>query len=353
MALVYAGPVGAAPIVVVAAVGTEVSYGAKALAVAVPAARLAHARSRVAAERCRRDELAAQAARLRHPVPEGLGIDREGTAELNLLADRLAAQNDRLGGELAAEQLMLNQLSTRRWALEGRRETLTGWGADADLAFPPGVVSRSDPGWSAVQQAEHQVAALARTVVAMEAGLRAAHGERQSASTEDLWPPVAEIDRHPQSSSERWRAPLRTALERGLQDAAIGEELLSGVTAAFKAVEAGTDESSVRPVVEAAIAALTERVAHEAVVRRNLRTLNQLANEAEGSENYVVLAECDLVLAEFAAHRQRLDAAALDTWANNRFHAVEQLLLECERVRAEHLAKTDRRSRSAPATGGS
>lgn len=355
IALVPVGLVLAAPIVAVAGAGAAVYYSAKAVADAVHNARLAHARSRVAAERRRREELGAQAARLRYPLPGVPGSDPHGTAELNLLADRLSTENDRLSGELAAEQLKLNQLSTRLRSLEGRRETLAGWVHDAQLVLETDMERPNDSRWTAVQQAEQQLATVTRTITAMETGLRSARRERERHATRGLWgtiamPPAAELDRDPQSSSERWRAPLRTALERGLQDATIGDELPSGVAAAFEAIEAATDEVTVRVQVEAAIAALGERSTHEAVVRHTLRTLEQLANEAEGSENYVVLADCDVFRAEFDDVRQRLGAADLDVWAKKRFRAVERLLRESERALAEHLAERSKKRRHELAT---
>lgn len=347
IALVPVGAVLVAPIVAVAGVGAAVYYGAKAAADAVHAARLAHARSRVAAERRRRDELGSRAARLRYPVPGTPGTDPAETAALNLLADRLAAENDRLAGELATEQLRLNRLTARLGALEGRRETLAGWVRDAGIAVATGGDRTSDPRWTAVQEAEHRVAAVTRSIATMEAGLRTARGERERDLTRGLWaaiamPPAAEIDRDPHSSSERWRAPLRLTLERALQDAAITEELPPIVATAFESIESSDDEPVARARVAAVTAALSERVTHGAVVRDTLRTLDELTKEAEAAENYVVLAECDVVRDELATKRRQLDAAGLDAWAKTRLLVMGRLLEDARRAFAEHHARESR-----------
>lgn len=343
IALVPVGLVLVAPIVAVAGAGAVVYYGVKAMADAVHAARLAHAQSRVAVERRHRDELHAQAIRLRYPMPSTPGADPEDTAALNLLADRFAAENDRLAGELAAEQLTLNRLTTRLRSLEGRRETLAGWADDAGIPVDAVSEEPGDSRRTAVQETEHRVAAVARSIATMEAGLRATRRERERDLTRGMWatiamPSGAELDRDPHSSSERWRAPLRLALERALQDSAITEELPSIVTTAFEAIESSNDEQSARTCVGAATAAIAERVIHEAVVRDTLRTLDDLTTAAEASENYVVLAECDLIREELTMRRHQLDAAALDAWAKKRLLVMDRLLQEAQREFAEQFA---------------
>lgn len=347
IALVPVGAVLVAPIVAVAGVGAVVYYGVKAAADAVRAARLAHARSRVAAECRRRDELRTQATGLRYPVPGTPGTDPADTAELNLLADQLSRENDRLAGELAAEQLKLNRLQAKLKTLEGRRETLAGWVRDSGIAVDAGDNRPSDRRWTAVQEAEHHITAVTRGIATMETGLRTARRERERGLTKGLWaaiamPPLAELDRDPHSSSERWRAPLRLTLERALQDAAIAEELPHVVATALESIESSDDESGARVRVAAATAALDERVKHREVVRDTLRTLDDLTKAAEANENYVVLAECDVVREEFAAKRDQLNAASLDAWARKRLLVMDRLLEDARRAFAEHRAREAR-----------
>lgn len=336
IAVVPTDVVPAAPPVVAA--GAIIRCDAKAVADAVRAARLAHAQSRVVVERCRREDLRTIGARLRQPVPDAPSTDPAATPELNLLADRLAAENERLASELATEQLRLNWLIAQLRSLEGRHAALASWAQAVGISVDPVSEPPDGPHWTAVEEAKHRVAAVTRSVAAMEQELRDSGAadertERRWAST--TMPPIGESERDSQSSSERWRASQRQALERALQDAAIVGGLPPEVESAFGRIESVDDESDVRACVEIARAALARRVSHGEVAHATLRRLDDLELAAEASENYIVLAECDAVREDFVVRRRQSDALELDSWAKARLVDIDRLQQDIEQKLAE------------------
>lgn len=274
-------------------------------------------------QRRRRAELGEHGARLGRPVPWAPTRDPSGIGALNLLADRLAGENDRLAGELLAEQMHVNRLSARLRAFEGRRAVLAEWAREAGIVVEDAVDYGRRMGRTASAELERRIAGVTRAVAVLETELMAAcrdleRGPEDARSAVAVVLSMAEVERDPHASSERWRAPLRVTLEHALLDAALGEELPPSVASAFESVESDVDESRVRAYVEAATALLAKRAAHAGVVYRAWRALDHLGRAAEASENYALLTECAAIRAELTSKRDELDATELDAWVRTR-----------------------------------
>ena len=329
--------VAAVPLMAVAAGGYVVYQGTRMAVEAVRSARLAHASNRVATEKWRRARLEDMAQQLRVPLPPGPSEATHDIDALNTMADALVAVNDHAQASLEAEQAKLNGLRSQLAALRGRGATLDRWCTEAGLAAAE-PDDAADPTLSAVEEATRQVAALTEANTSMEEALRETWRRREAALTADVRakivvPPLADINRDPLSSTQRVRTPLRRALERSLEDAALVGTLPPEVDAAHTALEGLGDAASVRVAVEAAQSAIAEAAAHRQVTNTIIERLARLSADTEALGAYVALERCDRMREEFDARADSLRAAELDRWAGEGFFKVTRDLEDTRRAR--------------------
>lgn len=333
----------AVPLMAVATGGYVVFQGTRMAVEAVQNARLAHASNRVATEERRRARLEALAQQLRVPLPPGPGEAAQDIDSLTAMADALATVNDQAQAILETEQATLNRRRAELASLRGREATLVRWCAEAGLA-PTHADDASDSRVTAVEEATRQVASITRANTAMEEALRETWRRREAALTAELRaklvvPPLADINRGPQSSTQRVRVPLRRALERALEDAGLVGGLPPEVDAAYEALESLEDAASARVAVEAAQSAIAEAAAHRHATHTILERLARHSADAEALGAYVALERCDRMREEFDARSESLTAAELDRWANAEFFRITRDLEDTRRAREILAAK--------------
>lgn len=343
-ALIIPAAIVAVPLLAVAGGGYVIVQGTRMAVEAVQAARLAHATSRLATEKRRRADLEDLAQQLRVPLPAGPADPEQTIAALNAAADTYADLNDQVQARLEAEQAEFNRLHVEMASLRGRKRTLDRWCDEAhiDVVAADDV---SDASLTAVEEAGRRVESLKQANAAMEGALREGWRRKEAALTAEIreklvLPPLADIDRDPQSSAQRAREPLRRTLTRAIEDADLVGELPPEVAAAREALEGTGDADAVRDTVASAKVALAEAAAHRHVTRTILDRLAHLTTEAEELGAYVSLERCDRMREQFDARAKTERAPDLDRWASAIFFTVTRELEDARRAR-EALAEQE------------
>ncbi len=305
----------AAPVVGLGLVTAGVVAGGRAVV-------LAHQRSRVQAQQQRRNALIAEAGRLRVAGPSVSTGAPQSLGALAGLADALKRENDDWDERLAAERTKLSALQADVAEADGRRKNLAAWASEVDTAANPLGGVPSFRGESAVEEARLQIDALKANNAEVEAALKEAHARLDRETADEVWRKLSvsmkvDLDRDPQSSVERWRAPLRQRIKDAVDQAVRAATVVPAEIAdAASTIESSRDRDLATAAVEAATQKVAEAVHAHAANARFDAALEMLVTEAEAMEDYVLTAECDRVRAEFLDKQRTLGAGQLSAWAD-------------------------------------
>lgn len=331
-----------APAVVAAAAIGAAGY---AVANAAQQAALAHQRSRVVVASSRRQRLVEQAQVLRVAPPPG--VQSSGSTDisaLRALANKLAKENAAWEETLDAEQSKLNALQAKVDSAWGRHQVVSRWAHEEALTHDALASLPTLHDESAVAEAEHQLATVQAHVNTMERALRARRQELENnaqrhALATITMPPVAEVDRDPDSSSERWRRALRADLSRAVREAQLDGGLPSRVSVAFQSLEHATNPATAQTLINDAVAELEERASLRSTTDLFLERVAHWAAEADKVGSQLLIALCDEALEQFEERRAALDHVELNAWVRRQLHDLgreAQALLD-EHARSRHV----------------
>lgn len=304
-----------APVVV----GGAVVVGA---VMATEAVIMAHYRSRIRSQQARRAVLVDHAGRLRIQAPAQSTEMAGSVSSARTLVATLAKENAEWESRLEQEQATLDTLRVTVAEATGRHTNLARWVGEVETSATPlsGVPTFGQV--SASEEARLQIAALAADNETLETALRAAHARLDAQHADAAWrsiaiPLVADLDRDPQSSIERWRTVLRERLANAVRGAsALGRDLPGAVADAAALIESSRERDDAERAVARAVE-LLEDAKQERAVRSSLESeLEALIASAEAMEDYLLAERCDEAGEEYLAKvAAGVSVRDLELWA--------------------------------------
>jgi hypothetical protein len=291
---------------------------------------------------------------LRIACPEATSSVPSSVGGAKDAADRLAADNGEWEARLAAEQADVNRVQQRLIQAQARHDTLARWVGEARADVTALASAPTDHGLSVLEEGRIQVRALTGDNSTMEEALRAVFRSRAAAQTKTTlealaMAPVAEVDRDPQSSSEKWRTPLRRELADAVEFTSLPEGLPPEVAEAARTVETAVDAEAARAAVDDALRVLEEARARSTAVTNCLASLTDLSTQAEAIQDYRVIELADRAREEFEGLRHSLDTTSLSQWARDRVREIRRSLDGARDARGDLEARLEAQRRETAA----